>query len=83
VVFQSDGRTQSIRGYAVEATDTTGAGDAFNAALAVFVAEGRELSEAVRIAAIAGALTCTRLGVIPGLPRREDVEKVMTSQGAM
>ena len=81
VVFHEDGRTESVPGYPVEATDTTGAGDAFNAALAVFLAEGRELSEAVRIAAITGALTCTKLGVVAGLPGRRDVESIMASEG--
>jgi len=81
VVFHEDGRTESVPGYPVEATDTTGAGDAFNAALAAFLAEGRELSEAVRIAVITGALTCTKPGVIPGLPGRRDVESIMASEG--
>jgi ribokinase len=54
--------------------DTTGAGDAFNSGLAVALAEGKPLVEAVRYAACAGACACTRLGVIPALPTRQAVE---------
>ncbi|MCC7161797.1 MAG: ribokinase [Anaerolineae bacterium] len=60
----------------VQVIDTTGAGDAFNAALAVALAEGRELADAVKWANCAGALECTRLGVIPGLPQRESVAEL-------
>ncbi len=58
----------------VEVVDTTGAGDAFNSGLAVALAEGRPLLEAVRFANCAGALACTKLGVIPGLAPRAEVE---------
>lgn len=53
--------------------DTTGAGDAFNAGLAVALAEGNSLLDAVRFANCSGALACTQLGVIPALARREQV----------
>jgi len=58
----------------VNVVDTTGAGDAFNAGLAVALAEGRSLAEAVRFAIAAGATACTRLGVVPSLGRRAEVE---------
>ncbi len=64
----------------VEVVDTTGAGDAFNAGLATALAEGRELIEAVRFGACCGALACTRLGVIPGLPTRAAVDELYASQ---
>jgi ribokinase len=54
----------------VAVTDTTGAGDAFNSGLAVALAEGRDLVEAVRFGVVCGGLACTRLGVIPSLPSR-------------
>jgi ribokinase len=59
------------------AVDTTGAGDAFNAALAVALAEGRALPDALRFANAAGALTCTRRGAQPSLPVRAEVERAL------
>lgn len=54
--------------------DTTGAGDAFTAALAVALAEGHPLDDAARFAAVAGAHAVTVAEVIPALPSRADVE---------
>jgi len=53
--------------------DTTGAGDAFNAALAVRVAEGHPLVAAAAFAARAGAHAVTKDGVVPALPTRRDL----------
>lgn len=57
----------------VKAVDTTGAGDAFNAGLATALAEGASLEEAVGFAVIVGGMAVTREGVIPSLPRRDEV----------
>jgi ribokinase len=64
----------------VAVVDTTGAGDAFTAALAVGLGEGKELPEAIRFANCNGALACTRLGVIPALARRSAVDQLLSSQ---
>jgi ribokinase len=53
--------------------DTTGAGDAFNAALAVALVQRRPLRDAVTFAVAAGAFAITRPEVIPGLPRPGDL----------
>jgi ribokinase len=53
--------------------DTTGAGDAFTAALAVELAAGESIDSAVRFAARAGAHTVSVHEVIPALPRRSDL----------
>jgi ribokinase len=63
----------------VMAIDTTGAGDAFNGALAVALGEGRPLGDALRFAAAAGAFTCTRRGVQNALPTRTDVEALLVT----
>jgi ribokinase len=77
LILHENGEVERVEGVSVEVTDTTGAGDAFSCALAVSLAGGRSLSEAVRFATVAGALACTRLGVIPALPYRRDVEMLL------
>lgn len=57
----------------VEAVDTTGAGDAFNAGLATALAQGTRLAEAIQFAGIVGGMAVTKHGVIPSLPRHNEV----------
>ncbi|HEU4566223.1 MAG TPA: PfkB family carbohydrate kinase [Gemmatimonadaceae bacterium] len=57
----------------VRSVDTTGAGDAFAAAMAVMLAEAKPLTEAAAFGNLAAALATTRLGALPSLPRRSDV----------
>lgn len=64
---------------AVQVVDSTGAGDAFNGTLATALASGLPLESAVRRAVAAGALACTKLGVIPALPRRSELEAFLAS----
>jgi ribokinase len=59
-------------GFEVNVVDTTGAGDTFNAALAVFLHEG--LPTAVRKACAAAALSVTRLGAQGGMPTRSALD---------
>jgi ribokinase len=65
----------------VAAVDTTAAGDAFNGALAVSLAEGLSLGEAVRRAVVAGALSVTRAGAQPSMPSRAELEAAMHEAG--
>ena len=64
----SSGSVIHVPAIQVSAVDTTGAGDAFNAGLAVSLASAARLEEAVRFAVIAGGLAVTKEGVIPSLP---------------
>lgn len=57
--------------------DTTAAGDAFNGALVVALAEGRPLLEAARFANAAAALATTKMGAQPSLAGRDDIEKLL------
>lgn len=59
----------------VQAVDTTGAGDAFNAGLATALAHGESLEASVRFAIVTGGIAVTREGVIPSLPRRKQVRE--------
>jgi len=77
LVVAADGSTHRVPGTPVNVVDSTGAGDAFTSALAVALAEKQPLLEAVRFATVAGALACTRLGVIPALPTRAELELLL------
>ena len=61
----------------VYAVDTTGAGDAFTAALTVAIVEGQDPRDALRFACAAGAAAASRPGAQPALPLRKDVEKIL------
>jgi ribokinase len=61
--------------------DTTGAGDAFTAALAVALAEHAGLEDAVRMAAAAGAIATEAAGARGGLPARADLDARLAGTG--
>ncbi len=63
--------------YHVPVVDTTGAGDAFHAALLAARLEGANLAEALRFAAAAAALKVQHRGARGGLPTRAEVEQQM------
>ncbi|KAJ1460296.1 Ribokinase-like protein [Pelagophyceae sp. CCMP2097] len=59
--------------------DETGAGDAFRAAFAVALAEGRLICDCLCFAAAAGALAVTRVGGAAAAPTRDDCEKLLAA----
>ena len=67
--------------FPVEVVDTVGAGDVFHGALTLALAEGQAEAEAVRFAAAAAALKCSRPGGRTGTPSRPEVEDLMKGQG--
>jgi ribokinase len=75
--------SQHIPSIPVDVVDTTGAGDAFNAGLAVALAQGRTLRAAVQFGCCAGALACTKLGVIPALAQQDAVERLYQTYFAL
>ncbi|OGK91210.1 MAG: ribokinase [Candidatus Rokubacteria bacterium GWC2_70_24] len=76
LVCQRD-RIVHFPAFPVAVVDTTAAGDAFNGALAVGLAAGGTLEEAVPLAGAAAALTCTRRGAQDSLPERAEVERFL------
>lgn len=61
--------------YKVESVDTTGAGDTFNAAFGVALAEGQSLQDALRFGNRAASLSVTKFGAQGGMPTRQEVEE--------
>ncbi|HEY3755707.1 MAG TPA: ribokinase [Opitutaceae bacterium] len=66
-----------IAGFRVKTVDTTAAGDIFNGALAVALAEGQPLERAAQFANAAGALSVTRLGAQDSAPNRRQIERLL------
>jgi len=66
--------TQIVTGFRVTPVDTTAAGDTFNGALAVALAEGKPLADAVRFANAAAAISVTRVGARTSAPTRTEID---------
>ncbi|OZV75201.1 ribokinase [Micromonospora echinospora] len=71
-----DGTAVHVPAVEVDVVDSTAAGDAFTAALAVAWGEGRDLLDAVRWAAAAGAACTRRLGASVALPHRAEIDEL-------
>lgn len=81
VLCQTSTETFFVPAFSVTAVDTVAAGDAFNGGLAVALAEGHSLREAVVWGAAAGALTATKAGAQSALPDRATFEAFLKAQG--
>ena len=77
-IATADGTTH-VPALPIQAVDVTGAGDSFNAALAVGLGAGKTIREAVDSAIYAGAYCALRNGVIAGLPTRAELEQFRAS----
>ena len=81
--YIADSRTRAaIPGFPVRAVDTTGAGDTFNGAFAVALAEGASLEEAGRFANAAAAISVTRPGAQNSIPERSEVEAILAGKAS-
>ena len=74
------GHREHIPAIAVEAVDSTAAGDALNGAFAAALLEGATPVEAARFAVAAASLSVTRPGAIPSLPTRGELETFLANQ---
>jgi len=73
----SDAGVQFWPAFSVVAVDSTAAGDAFNGAFAVALAEGQSEMAAGRFAAAAAACSVTRRGAQSSMPSRAEVEALL------
>ncbi len=72
-VICKNGECSTVAARKVQTVDTTAAGDVFNGAIAVAVAEGKDLEEAVDFACEAAAISVTRLGAQTSIPFRTEL----------
>ena len=68
--------------FPIQPIDTLAAGDVFHGAFALALAEGRGETEAMRFAAAAAAIKCTRFGGITGAPGRAEAEAFLAAHAA-
>jgi ribokinase len=78
--YREEGEPVHQPGFEIDVVDSTGAGDTFNAALAVFLHKG--LPRAVRKACAAAALSVTRLGAQGAMPTLHEVETLLAQQAS-
>ena len=79
--YETGAGGEHIPAIPVEAVDSVAAGDAFNGALAASLAEGNNLSRAIRVATAAGALAVTKFGAQDSMPLKHEVERLLREQG--
>jgi len=79
VLWLDRGELRSLPAHTVEVVDTLGAGDTFHGAFTLMLAEGLSERPAMRFAAAAAALKCTRYGGILAAPTRREVEAFLAT----
>jgi ribokinase len=80
VLWATKDGQQRVPAFAVQATDTTAAGDAFNGGLACALARGLPMAEAIRYANAVAAISVTRMGAQPSLPTADEVTTFLSQQ---
>jgi len=80
LVVMADGHFYRVPGYKVDVVDTTAAGDAFTAAMALAVARGDDLHSAAKFANAAGALACTKFGAQAAMPTEIECKMLLRDQ---
>src|SRR5699024_741563 len=80
VAFYVNGAKQFLSSYPVSVKDTTGACDTFNGAFAAEIGAGTSVSEDVKFANAAAALSVTNVGAQGGMPTRQEVEQFIVER---
>jgi len=73
-------RCEGVPAFRINPVDTTAAGDAFTAALAVETVKGTDLAAAARVANAAGALACLKFGAQPSMPTADDIARFLADR---
>lgn len=74
-------RVSHVEAYPVEAVDTTAAGDTYCGCLVTALAEGHGYESAARFASAGAALAVARLGALPSVPWRNEIDSFLTARG--
>ena len=83
LICDAAGNIEHIPAAKAKIVDTTAAGDAFTAGLAVALSEGRTLADATRFGCAAGTLACTVFGAQPAMPSRAAVDAFLQGREAV
>lgn len=75
--YVENGEVKTRKTIKVDVVDTTGAGDTFNGALAYGISNNLDMKELITFAGIAASLSVTKLGAQTGMPRFEEVNKIL------
>lgn len=81
VYVSEKGQGEIIKGFRVQAMDTTAAGDTFNGAFLTALLDGKPTLDAIKFAHAAAAISVTRKGAQPSIPTRDETIAFLTSQG--
>ncbi len=80
-VFYTDGvREVTVPAIRLKAVNTTGAGDAFNGALATAIGEGLDIETALKFATCTSAISVTREGAATSMPTRAEIEALLKQE---
>ncbi len=82
LIWRRDGEEGRMPVFAVDAIDSTGAGDAFHAAFALGLSRGLAWHDLLRYASAAGALACTRLGARTAMPDAAQLAAFLAGRAA-
>lgn len=74
VYWLDNGNVRHMDAFKVKSVDTLGAGDTFHGGFAVRFVETRDVVDAMRFAAAAAAIKCTRFGGLMGAATRDEVD---------
>lgn len=79
VLFSESDKIDFVPAYKVDVVDTLAAGDVFQGALTLGLAEGMTRPAAMRFAAASAAIKCTRFGGRNGIPTRDEVDAFLAN----